>query len=134
MKEAGNIEIPKDRMDLLDLLWHQQVGISSMVDKRFTKVKTLNAPGIILADAVGVGKTAQMLGMVAFLQQTYVVENPVNSAKPEPRPPIIGESLFQCSLPGRSHLRACILSTNASSDASGCMGVQWEIHFTLNRD
>lgn len=134
VNDAGNTELPKEGMDLLGLLWHQQVGIASMADKSFTKVKTQNVPGIILADAVGVGKTAQMLGMVAFLQQTYVVENPVDPAKREPRPPIIGESLFHRGLPGRSRLRAYILSTNASSEAYGHIAVQWEIHFPLDRD
>src|SRR6201999_4277321 len=55
------------------LLWHQLVGIASMVDKIFFKSAVTHVPGIILADAVGVGKTAQMMGLIAFLQFVFLL-------------------------------------------------------------
>ena len=53
----------------LKLLWHQKVGIATMVDHFWSArveepgLKT----GLILADEVGLGKTAQLLGLLAFL-------------------------------------------------------------------
>ena len=45
-------------------------------------------PGILLADGVGVGKTAQVMGFIAFLQSVYHAQK--LGGMP---PPIIGEVL-----------------------------------------
>ncbi|KAJ8457265.1 hypothetical protein ONZ45_g18379 [Pleurotus djamor] len=65
-------------------LWHQLVGVCSMMYKLFTKKKKEDMPGTILADDVGVGKTVQVMASIAFTQQVYLSEQ-----KDTPRPPLI---------------------------------------------
>ncbi|RXW11953.1 hypothetical protein EST38_g13902, partial [Candolleomyces aberdarensis] len=67
----------------LRLLWHQLVGLASMIDICFTPNAT-DVPGFVLADAVGVGKTAQMLALIAFLQLVHQAQQ-----KKQRLPPII---------------------------------------------
>lgn len=58
----------------LSLLWHQRAGIAAVVDKVWTKTETPNGvPGVLIADEVGVGKTALVMGTIAFLIDTYWV-------------------------------------------------------------
>ncbi|KAG1905166.1 P-loop containing nucleoside triphosphate hydrolase protein [Suillus fuscotomentosus] len=58
-------------MQPLSLLWHQRVGIASIVEKIWQKDQTNAVPGILLADEVGVGKTAQVMGSIAFMIDQY---------------------------------------------------------------
>ncbi|KAG1848219.1 hypothetical protein C8R48DRAFT_677411, partial [Suillus tomentosus] len=58
-------------MQPLSLLWHQRVGIASIVEKIWQKDITNTVPGILLADEVGVGKTAQVMGSIAFMIDQY---------------------------------------------------------------
>lgn len=48
---------------LLDLHWHQLVGIVSILRKFF---KDQDPSGVLVADEVGLGKTAQTLGVIAM--------------------------------------------------------------------
>jgi len=84
-----------DNCQSLQLLWHQLCGIASMVEKTFVDKEKSDMPGIILADAVGVGKTAQIMGYIAFLQLVYRCERPGSVV---PRPSLIGMSSFRYSL------------------------------------
>ena len=52
----------------LTLLWHQMVGITSII-RRMTTMKTRS--GILIADEVGVGKTSVTLGTIAMLTHMY---------------------------------------------------------------
>lgn len=45
-----------------------------------------DVPGMVLADAVGIGKTAQVMGLIALTQQVYMAEQEAKT-----RPPLIGE-------------------------------------------
>ena len=59
------------------LLWHQLVGVASIIDKAFlTEPRQVAAglPGILIADAVGVGKTALTMGVVAFIIDAFYVQ------------------------------------------------------------
>lgn len=65
-------------MKPLRLLWHQLVGVASIVDKTFTAAPTVGGlPGVLIADAVGVGKTALTMGVVAFLIDAFYVQEAV---------------------------------------------------------
>jgi hypothetical protein len=78
---------PKDGMARLSLLWHQMVGIASMADKAWTLNETTSMPGFILADDVGVGKTAQVMGFIALVQQIWTIERGDVGGT---RPPLLG--------------------------------------------
>ncbi|KAG2059837.1 hypothetical protein BDR06DRAFT_1002927 [Suillus hirtellus] len=59
-------------MQQLSLLWHQHVGIASIVKKIWRKEEIhLGVPGILLADEVSIGKTAQVMGTIAFMIDQY---------------------------------------------------------------
>lgn len=67
---SGNLD-----MKPLRLLWHQLVGVASIIDKAFS-AKSVEAglPGILIADAVGVGKTALTMGVVAFIIDAFYAQ------------------------------------------------------------
>ncbi|KAM6488893.1 P-loop containing nucleoside triphosphate hydrolase protein [Amanita muscaria] len=78
---AGNFETGGVGMTELRLLWHQLVGVAAMADKAW---QTKAPFGILLADEVGVGKTAQVMAFISFLQLVHQCE--VNG---QPRPPLL---------------------------------------------
>ncbi|KAF8965660.1 hypothetical protein BDZ97DRAFT_771059 [Flammula alnicola] len=64
----------------LSLQWHQLCGIASMADKTFTASDPKSegyspSTNILLADDVGLGKTGQIMGMIAFLVSVWFVES-----------------------------------------------------------
>jgi hypothetical protein len=62
-------------MQRLSLMWHQRVGIASVANKIwFSKSTTAGVPGILIADDVGVGKTALTMGTLAFIMDAYWVQ------------------------------------------------------------
>jgi SNF2 family DNA or RNA helicase len=76
-----------DDMELLTLLWHQLVGVASMASKVWLKDESEKTFGILLADDVGVGKTAQVMAFIALVQLVYESEK-----RGEPLPPLLSES------------------------------------------
>ncbi|KAF8431211.1 hypothetical protein L210DRAFT_934667 [Boletus edulis BED1] len=65
-------------MKPLRLLWHQLVGVASIIDKIFvTKPVQIGPPGILVADAVGVGKTALTMGTLAFIIDAFYVQEAI---------------------------------------------------------
>ncbi|KAJ8463834.1 hypothetical protein ONZ45_g17445 [Pleurotus djamor] len=67
------------------LLWHQLVGVAAIVSKMWTAEPTTSrVPGTLLADGVGVGKTAQIMASIAFVQSVWELEQ-----NGKARPPII---------------------------------------------
>ncbi|KIJ64987.1 hypothetical protein HYDPIDRAFT_28327 [Hydnomerulius pinastri MD-312] len=58
-------------MTSLSLLWHQCAGIAALAGKVFTDQPggphPGRVPGVLIADEVGVGKTALVMGFIAFL-------------------------------------------------------------------
>lgn len=64
-----------DDMEPLSLLWHQRVGVAAIVDKIWLSHETEgDVPGILIADEVGVGKTALTMGTIAFAIGAYWVQ------------------------------------------------------------
>jgi len=72
----ANVFISKnDDMQHLSLMWHQKVRIASVVDKIWLcNPKTAGVPGILIADEVGIGKTALIMGTLAFIIDVYWVQ------------------------------------------------------------
>lgn len=62
-------------MKPLHLLWHQLIGIASVIEKTFTAkpVETV-LPGVLVADAVRMGKTALMMGVITFIIDAFYVQ------------------------------------------------------------
>jgi hypothetical protein len=73
----------------LKLLWHQMCGVAAIVDKLWTSEEG-KIPGILLADAVGIGKTAQIMAVIAINIQIWMAEQRGKEGKTERRPQIIG--------------------------------------------
>ncbi|KAK0439091.1 P-loop containing nucleoside triphosphate hydrolase protein [Desarmillaria tabescens] len=56
---------------VITLMWHQLVGITALVNMFWTAEEIPEGvPGALLADEVGLGKTAQMMGIIAFIIAT----------------------------------------------------------------
>lgn len=67
--------------------WHQLTGVCSIVDKIF--LDTAMPPKtshLLIADDVGLGKTVEIMMVLAFLMQVYVCEGEENI---ENRPPLV---------------------------------------------
>ncbi|KAJ8474911.1 hypothetical protein ONZ45_g15788 [Pleurotus djamor] len=96
----------------ISLHWHQLAGVCSSTFKMFTAEPTTNVPGTILADGVGVGKTAQIMGTIAFLQQVFVSEQAADRS----RPPLIANRPYfmgKGPVPDAPHLIVVPLSLMA---------------------
>lgn len=75
--EASASKFVQDNEDMepLALLWHQRVGVAAMVDKIWSAKKSdEEVPGILIADEVGIGKTALTMGFIAFLIDAFWVQ------------------------------------------------------------
>ncbi|KAM6500021.1 hypothetical protein JOM56_003035, partial [Amanita muscaria] len=80
----AKFETGGDGMQELSLLWHQLVGVASLATKAWGP-DARHAPfGILLADEVGVGKTAQVMAFIALLQLVHQCE--LNGQQ---RPPLL---------------------------------------------
>ncbi|KAG7441287.1 uncharacterized protein BT62DRAFT_1011878 [Guyanagaster necrorhizus] len=73
--------------EVMNIMWHQIVGITAMVNMLWTtKLDDDGVPGILLADEVGLGKTAQMMGLLAFIISCYRAQKLSKEL-----PPVLGE-------------------------------------------
>ncbi|KAG1778089.1 hypothetical protein EV702DRAFT_1196506 [Suillus placidus] len=75
--ESSTSKFMKDNEDMepLSLLWHQRVGVAAIVNKIWSATKKDGeVPGILIADKVGVGKTALTMGFIAFVINAYWVQ------------------------------------------------------------
>jgi TATA-binding protein-associated factor len=74
-------EFPQDQpppkfIDLLKLHWHQLAGIHSVVRSIFLEHPDDSQPaGVLIGDEVGLGKTAQAIAFIAFLNQVIYVQS-----------------------------------------------------------
>jgi hypothetical protein len=76
-------------MIAIELLWHQLCGVSEIVNRIWTAEQTPDVHGVLLADDVGVGKTAQVMASIAFIQLVFQSE-----AHKHLRPPIISMPFY----------------------------------------
>jgi len=84
--DAENLKSTEPR-EALKLEWVQLAGVTAMVRKTFgSEESSEKKAGILLADEVGMGKTAQIMAFIAFLQQVRLSDQ-----EKRQRPPIIGE-------------------------------------------
>jgi hypothetical protein len=81
-----------DDVDLepLSLLWHQMCGVAAIISKVWTEEPGA-VPGVLLADAVGLGKTAQIIAVIAMIIQVWAAEVQQAEGKTAVRPPILGK-------------------------------------------
>ncbi|KAF4590491.1 hypothetical protein EYR38_009792 [Pleurotus pulmonarius] len=75
----------------MSLLWHQLVGVAAIVAQMWygQRVTSAQMSGILLADGIGVGKTAQVIATIAFIQQLELIEQVTVVAQKVNRPSII---------------------------------------------
>jgi hypothetical protein len=63
-------------LDKLTLHWDQLAGVHSILRSLFTKEKdATHTPGVLVGDEVGLGKTAQAITLIAFLNQSILGHN-----------------------------------------------------------
>ena len=82
-----------DCLNLNQLHWHQLAGVHAISRIIFTAKPDLqHETGVLIADEVGLGKTAQALSFIAFLNQCISLRE--RGMGP---PPILGESCLAVS-------------------------------------
>jgi hypothetical protein len=86
-------------MEECKLGWHQLVGVAALVDHTFGRSGSSESrpvTNMLLADDVGVGKTAQVMAYLGFLMTVWASEAKYELAGGKGRPPIIstGELWF----------------------------------------
>lgn len=68
-------DVQEDDREEFALLWHQAVAIAAMSEGFWTpKTEPDGVPGMLLADTVGLGKTVEMMGLMAMIIQTRQAE------------------------------------------------------------
>lgn len=79
---------PPDCMAPMQLHWHQIAGVHSLARSVFTATPATNGnpPGMLICDEVGLGKTALSISILAFLNQTAVLQEQGGAL-----PPFLGE-------------------------------------------
>ncbi|KAG7439621.1 uncharacterized protein BT62DRAFT_924580 [Guyanagaster necrorhizus] len=89
--------------EVTNIMWHQIVGITAMVNMLWmTKLDDDGVPGILLADEVGLGKTAQMMGLLAFIMSCYRAQKLGKEL-----PPVLAQLPYFCGrkqIPDAPHL------------------------------
>lgn len=67
--------LPPD-LDKMKLHWHQPTGVHSMLHSLFTnEMDPTHTTGILIGDKVGLGKTAQAITLLGFLNQVILVQS-----------------------------------------------------------
>jgi TATA-binding protein-associated factor len=77
------------QLNPLKLHWHQLAGVHSMARNIFTSEATQSMRGILVADEVGLGKTALSVAFIAFVNQVKVIQD-----RNQKLPAVIRESFF----------------------------------------
>lgn len=67
--------VKEEDREYFKLLWHQAVGIAALSEGYWVpKAVRGGMPGMLLADTVGLGKTVEVLGLIAMIVQTRQAE------------------------------------------------------------
>ncbi|KXN84276.1 SWI/SNF-like matrix-associated actin-dependent regulator [Leucoagaricus sp. SymC.cos] len=99
-------EVMPEPLMRLRLHWHQVAGVHSIIRKVFAKAKDpAHTTGVLVGDEVGLGKTAQCITVIAFLNQMIFLQK-YNKKLPAvvAERPFLGDSEKIPSLP---HLIIC---------------------------
>jgi hypothetical protein len=99
---AGN-DKPEAEADMVEckLGWHQLVGVAALVDHTFGESGlSVSRPvtNMLLADDVGIGKTAEVMAYLAFLMVVWASESKSELAAGKGRPPIVSSGEIQAAL------------------------------------
>ncbi|KIJ58634.1 hypothetical protein HYDPIDRAFT_171203, partial [Hydnomerulius pinastri MD-312] len=117
-KEAFTADNPD--MHPLSLLWHQMVGVASVIDGVFRdKMHTLGAAGVLITDAVGVGKTTLTMGVIAFIIDPFIFQKM-----------LAGHELFPGTMVDKSKVRQASIIEHAPY-FSGCQSIQNKLYVIL---
>lgn len=69
-------DIPHADREAITLLWHQAGAVAALSELFWTeKVVDGGVPGVLLADNVGLGKTVELMGLIAMIVQTKMAED-----------------------------------------------------------
>ena len=85
--ETGRI-IDRSKAEPQDLRWVQWVGVHALASQFLASEPAQQPVGALLADEVGVGKTAQMFGLIAYFN--YIAELKQSGKE---LPPLLSECL-----------------------------------------
>lgn len=78
------------------LHWHQLAGVHSFARTVFTGEANPQAcTGYLISDEVGLGKTAQLISMIAFLNQCITTQER-KASHPQDFPPVLGKCQISC--------------------------------------
>lgn len=78
------------------LMWHQAVGVATMSEGYWTEKPVKGGiPGMLLADNVGLGKTVEIMALIAMIIQTRSAEQQQRGVRAN----ILGECGFHLSAP-----------------------------------
>ncbi|KAJ3564157.1 hypothetical protein NP233_g8477 [Leucocoprinus birnbaumii] len=101
-----NLDPRPVELERLKLHWHQLAGVHSIIRSIFTPEKSIeHTLGVLIGDEVGLGKTAQAITTVAFLNQLIYLK--ANNLK---LPPIIDDRPWlggSQKVPSLPHLIVC---------------------------
>lgn len=82
-------EIMPEYLVPMKLHWHQLAGVHSILRSIFTKEKKkAHTTGVLIGDEVGLGKTAQSITVIAFLNQLIWLQGESRGL-----PPVLGEPI-----------------------------------------
>lgn len=69
-------DIPVGDREAIVLLWHQAVAVAALTEAFWTEhAVDEGVPGVLLADNVGLGKTVELMGLIAMIIQTRMGED-----------------------------------------------------------
>ncbi|KAF9444080.1 hypothetical protein P691DRAFT_678274 [Macrolepiota fuliginosa MF-IS2] len=101
-----NANVPHPDLIPMALHWHQLAGTHSMVRSLFTAAKDgAHTTGVLIADEVGLGKTAQSVTVIGFLNQVIWLQREGRKL-----PPVVAERPYlggSTKVPSQAHLIIC---------------------------
>lgn len=86
---TSDMSMEHDISELLPM-WHQKVGVVAMAELLWT-IEPCDVPGILLADKVGLGKSAQLMMLIDLIIAVNMAEEMEKKGTVGKRPPILSE-------------------------------------------
>jgi hypothetical protein len=88
---SGELELTPD-FSVLRPMWHQKVAVAAMADLLWMGEPQPTVSGILLADKVGLGKSVEIMLLVALLIETYLAQEMAKRGITTRAPPIVGRN------------------------------------------